>query len=119
MTTNNKRRAAGNRAAPKHDHDTSIAQAQAQAHAVSQMNVASDWHRVGGSFAVQFRWEAGREVGVLRCVWSPYLPTARDQRRKIDIRRYEAARDSFAAGLAKRLGLEGDVLVGDRGGVSS
>lgn len=61
--------------------------------------MTSDLHRVGGGYSVQFDTRSG----VLRCEWTPSVPSPRDLRRKVDMRKYEAARNAFCAELARRV----------------
>lgn len=62
--------------------------------------MSSDLHRVGGDFSVRF--STGEAQGI-QCEWTPSMPSPRDLRRNVDMRRYEAVRDAFIADLVKTL----------------
>lgn len=62
--------------------------------------MSSDLHRVSGGFSVRF--STGGPQGI-QCEWIPSMPSPRDLRRKVDMRRYEAVRDAFIADLVKTL----------------
>ena len=56
---------------------------------------------VGGGYTVQFTAPNHIDcVLSIGCVWSPSVPSARDWRRKIDMRRYEQALAKFVQAVA-------------------
>lgn len=65
------------------------------------VTIVSDLHRVGGGYSVQFitkRTDDGQPF--ISCEWSPHLPTPRELRRKVDIRRYHHALALFTQAVA-------------------
>ena len=62
--------------------------------------LTGDLHRVGGGYSVQFSTRNGR----LECRWTPDMPSQLDLRRKVDMMRYEAARESFIVELQRCMG---------------
>lgn len=70
---------------------------------------ASDLHRLGGGYSVQFT--AGLVDGTLltNCVWHPTMPTPRERRRKVDMTRYAYALAQFTEAVLAALVIgEGD-----------
>jgi hypothetical protein len=62
------------------------------------INLTSDWHRLGGEFSVRFTFQ-GQQLGG---EWAPRLPTRREFERMADS--YRDARHLFLTALAQRLG---------------
>ena len=60
---------------------------------------------VGGGYTVQFTAPNHADfVLSIGCIWSPSVPSARDWRRKIDMRRYEQALAKFVQVAEEALG---------------
>jgi len=74
--------------------------------------MTSDIHRVGGGFSVQF----DTRDGIFRCEWMPTMPSLRDLRRKVSMKKYEAARNLFLAELQQRMGVPVTVVTVEGGG---
>ena len=66
--------------------------------------LVSDLHRVGGGFSVQFYLRFDGGAPALYCEWSPRVPTPRELSRKVDPKRYRAARHLFLEAVAQRVG---------------
>ena len=66
---------------------------------------ASDLHRLGGGYSVQFT--AGLVDGTLltNCVWHPTMPTLRERRCKVDMTRYAYAFSQFTEAVVATLAI--------------
>lgn len=73
--------------------------------------IFSDRHLVGGGYSIQFSYRP-EDAKSLQCVWSPRLPSPRDFRRKVDRRKYEAAREVFFQAIGQNTGKPVLVLEG-------
>jgi len=65
------------------------------------VTIVSDLHRVGGGYSIQFitkRTDDGQPF--ISCEWSPRLPSPREVRRKVDLRRYNHALALFTSAVA-------------------
>ncbi len=77
---------------------------------ITYVTIASDLHRVGGGYAVRFITQHMDDGSpFISCEWSPYLPTPREMRRKVDMKRYDQALAQFLQSVAER-------MVGETGG---
>ena len=66
-----------------------------------RLKIASDLHRVGGGYAVQFVTRQSADgIRFINCEWSPSLPTPRERRRKVDMQRYTHALMQFVLAVA-------------------
>ena len=71
------------------------------AHTNKYVTIVSDLHRVGGGYSVQFITQHTEDGSpFISCEWSPHLPTPRELRRKVDIRRYHHALALFTQAVA-------------------
>jgi hypothetical protein len=68
------------------------------------VSIVSDLHRVGGGYSVQFITEHTDDGSpYIRCEWSPTRPSLRNQRRKVDMKRYDHALAQFIQAVADAL----------------
>lgn len=71
---------------------------------------ASPFYKVGGVYAISFSLSLDQSepdklsVASLKCEWYPHFPTQSDLKRKIDIQKYEIAKDKFLADFAEKPG---------------
>lgn len=83
--------------------DTGNAAAGQQA--FTDLHLASDTHRVGLGYAVQFTLSNGH----FQAEWTPHVPTARDMRRVHA--KYTVARDQVIAEIARQCGAQSTLCV--------
>jgi hypothetical protein len=84
--------------AVEHDQANDTGEATENQRALAELHLASDTHKVGLGYTVQFTMRAGQ----LCAYWMPHIPHARDQRRVCA--KYETVRLMFAIKIARSTG---------------